>query len=257
MMHHQGMRFSGRSVVVTGGGAGIGRAIALRFGAEGALVVVADLDATSAERTAGEIPGARAVGVDVTDRASVLAALSDLPVDILVNNAGGATDASLEEMPEEVWDRDVDLCLKGTFLCTQAVLPAMLRRGGGAIVNVASVNGVQYFGNEAYSAAKAGVLSLTRSVAVRYGPAGVRCNAVAPGTIRTGSWNEREERSPGVLDRLAGWYPLRRVGTPDDVAAAVLFLASEEAAWISGATLPVDGGLLAGNQRMTDDITGG
>ncbi|MCO6007865.1 glucose 1-dehydrogenase [Actinoallomurus purpureus] len=250
------MRFSGRVVVVTGAGAGIGQAIALRFGAEGAQVVVADLDAASAERTARDIPGARAVAVDVTDRASVRAALADTPVDVLVNNAGGATDASFEELSDEFWDRDVDLCLKGTFLCTQAVLPTMLRRGGGAIVNVASVNGIVHVGNEAYSAAKAGVLSLTRSVAVRYGPAGIRCNAVAPGTIRTGSWDERERRSPGVLDRVAGWYPLRRVGAPDDVAAAVLFLASDEAAWISGATLPVDGGLLAGNQRMTDDIMG-
>ncbi|MEV5749394.1 glucose 1-dehydrogenase [Actinoallomurus sp. NPDC052308] len=250
------MRFSGHSVVVTGAGAGIGRAIALRFGAEGAQVVVADLDAASAERTAGEIPGARAVALDVTDGAGVRAALADLPVDVLVNNAGGAVDAAFEELPEEAWDRDVDLCLKGTFLCTQAVLPAMLRRGGGVIVNVASVNGITHLGNEAYSAAKAGVLSLTRSVAVRYGPAGIRCNAVAPGTIRTSAWDERESHRPGVLDRVAGWYPLRRVGTPDDVAAAVAFLASDEAAWISGTTLPVDGGLLAGNQRMTDDIVG-
>jgi meso-butanediol dehydrogenase / (S,S)-butanediol dehydrogenase / diacetyl reductase len=250
------MRFSGRVVAVTGAGAGIGQAIARRFGAEGAQVLVADLDAEGAGRAARDIPGARAVALDVTDRASVRAALADTPVDVLVNNAGGATDASFEGLSEEDWDRDVDLCLKGTFLCTQAVLPAMLRRGGGTIVNVASVNGVQHFGNEAYSAAKAGVLSLTRSVAVRYGPAGIRCNAVAPGTVRTDSWGERERRSPGVLDRVAGWYPLRRVGTPDDVAAAVLFLASEEAAWISGATLPVDGGLLAGNQRMTEDIMG-
>ncbi|GAB3978321.1 SDR family NAD(P)-dependent oxidoreductase [Actinoallomurus acanthiterrae] len=251
------MRFSGRVVAVTGAGMGIGRAIARRFGAEGAEVLVADLDAASAERTAREIPGARALAVDVTDRASVRAALAGTPVDVLVNNAGGASDAAFETLSEEVWDRDVDLCLKGTFLCTQAVLPAMLQRGGGAIVNIASVNGVVHVGNEAYSAAKAGVLSLTRSVAVRYGPQGIRCNAVAPGTIRTGTWDDRERRRPGVLDRVADWYPLRRVGAPDDVAAAVAFLASDDAAWISGVTLPVDGGLLAGNQRMADDIMDG
>src|SRR4051812_6004035 len=155
-MHDRGMRFSGRVVAVTGAGTGIGQAIARRFGAEGAEVLVADLDAASAECTAREIPGARAVAVDVTDRASVRAALADTPVDVLVNNAGGATDAAFETLSEEVWDRDVDLCLKGTFLCTQAVLPTMLRRGGGVIVNIASVNGLVHVGNEAYSAAKAG-----------------------------------------------------------------------------------------------------
>ena len=241
-------------MVVTGAGSGIGRAIAGRFGAEGARVVVADINAGSAELAAKQIPGARAAAVDVTDRASVRALLAGLPVDVLVNNAGGATDASFEDLSEDQWDHDVDLCLKGTFLCTQAVLPAMLRRGGGVIVNVASVNALAHFGNEAYSAAKAGVLGLTRSVAVRHGPDGIRCNAVAPGTVRTRGWDERERRDAGLLDRLGGWYPLGRVGTPDDIAAAVLFLASDDAAWITGVTLPVDGGLMAGNRRMAEEI---
>jgi meso-butanediol dehydrogenase / (S,S)-butanediol dehydrogenase / diacetyl reductase len=251
------MRFAKRHVVVTGGGAGIGRAIVRRFGAEGAEVLVADVDAARAERTAAAVPGARPVTLDVTDRPAVHAALAGAPVDVLVNNAGGTTDTAFEELGEDDWQRDVDLCLKGTFLCTQAVLPAMLARGGGAIVNVASVNAFVHVGNEAYSAAKAGVLSLTRSVAVRYGPRGVRCNAVAPGTVRTESWDARLRRDPDVLKRVASWYPLGRVGTPDDIAAAVLFLASDEAAWITGTSLAVDGGLLAGNQRMIDDIMGG
>jgi NAD(P)-dependent dehydrogenase (short-subunit alcohol dehydrogenase family) len=107
--------------------------------------------------------------------------MADLPVDVLVNNAGGATDVSFEDIRDHEWDRDVDLCLKGRFLCTQAVLPAMLRRGHGAMVNVVSVNGLAHFRNEAYSAAKAGVLSLTRDIAARYGPYGVRCNARTAG----------------------------------------------------------------------------
>jgi NAD(P)-dependent dehydrogenase (short-subunit alcohol dehydrogenase family) len=255
-MPEQAVRFAGRLVVVTGAGAGIGRAIAMRFGAEGARVVVADNDTDGAERTAAEVPGARAVVLDVTDRAQVLAELSDLPVDVLVNNVGGATDADFTELTDEQWARDVDLTLTGTFLCTQAVLPGMVRRRRGAIVNIASVNGLAHFGNEAYSAAKAGVLGLTRGIAVRYGPDGIRCNAVAPGTVRTDSWDARTGREPGLLDRLGGWYPLGRVGEPSDVASAVAFLASDDAAWITGVTLPVDGGLLAGNRRMTDDILG-
>ncbi len=251
------MRFSERVAVVTGAGTGIGRAIAERFGAEGARVVVADIDAASAQRVAEGIPGASAAAVDVTDRESVRALLGRMDVDVLVNNAGGSTDAAFEELSEQEWDRDVDLCLKGTFLCTQAVLPAMRRRRAGAIVNIASVNGLAHFGNEAYSAAKAGILALTRSVAVRYGPDGVRCNAVAPGTVRTASWDDRVRDDPGRLDRVAAWYPLGRVGAPGDIASAVLFLASGEAAWITGVTLPVDGGLMAGNGRMTDDIMGG
>jgi NAD(P)-dependent dehydrogenase (short-subunit alcohol dehydrogenase family) len=255
MVHDRWMRFSERVVVVTGAATGIGQAIAERFGAEGARVVVADIDAAGAERVAAEIPGARAVAMDVTDRDGVRALVDGMPVDALVNNAGGSTDAAFEELSEQQWDRDVDLCLKGTFLCTQAVLPVM-RRHGGSIVNIASVNGLAHFGNEAYSAAKAGILALTRSVAVRYGPDGVRCNAVAPGTVRTASWDDRVRQDPGRLDRVGGWYPLGRVGAPGDIASAVLFLASDEAAWITGVTLPVDGGLMAGNRRMTDDIMG-
>jgi NAD(P)-dependent dehydrogenase (short-subunit alcohol dehydrogenase family) len=121
---------------------------------------------------------------------------------------------------------------------------------------VGSVNGLAYFGNEAYSAAKAGLVSLTRSIAVRYGPRGVRANLVAPGTLRTPAWDERLARDPAALDRVVRWYPLGRVGEPEEVVGAVLFLLSEEAAWISGAVLPVDGGLLAGNGLMARDILG-
>ncbi|HEX2243270.1 MAG TPA: SDR family oxidoreductase, partial [Gammaproteobacteria bacterium] len=124
----------------------------------------------------------------------------------------------------------------------------------GVILNISTVNALAYYGNEAYSAAKAGVLSLTRSLAVRYGPFGVRANAIAPGTLRTSAWKERRQRDPDVFERLAKWYPLGRVGEPEDVAGAALFLASDEAAWISGAMLPVDGGLTVGNLQMAREI---
>ena len=126
--------------------------------------------------------------------------------------------------------------------------------GSGVILNISSVNALTYFGNEAYSAAKAGILSLTRSLAVRYGPFGVCVEAIAPGTLRTPAWEQRQQKDAGVFERVAKWYPLGRIGEPEDVAGAALFLASEEAAWISGAVLPVDGGRSAGNMQMTQEI---
>jgi NAD(P)-dependent dehydrogenase (short-subunit alcohol dehydrogenase family) len=130
----------------------------------------------------------------------------------------------------------------------------MIERGRGAIVNIASVNGLGYFGNEAYSAAKAGMINLTQSIAARYGPQGIRASAIAPGSIRTPIWGERLDKDPEVFDKLVKWYPLGRVGEPEDVAAAALFLASDDAAWVSGAVLRVDGGLTAGYPLMAQEL---
>jgi meso-butanediol dehydrogenase/(S,S)-butanediol dehydrogenase/diacetyl reductase len=148
----------------------------------------------------------------------------------------------------------VAIALKGTFLCSQAVLAEMTKNGSGVILNISTVNALAYYGNEAYSAAKAGIISLTRSLAVRYGPLGIRANAIAPGTLRTPAWEERRQKDPDVFERLAKWYPVGRVGEPEDVVGAALFLASDEAAWISGAVLPVDGGLTAGNMQMVREM---
>lgn len=256
-------RFDGQVAIITGSGSGIGQAIAERLAAEGASVCLADVDLPSAEATASKIRDqghtALARQVDVVDRAGVVGAVAWTrenlgPVDVLVNNAAVCNDTPLLDLAEEDWDRDVDVTLKGAFFCAQAVLPDMVARGTGSIVNLGSVNGFQYLGNAAYSAAKAGLISLTRSLAVRYGRDGIRTNMVAPGTIRTEAWDERLARNPAVLDKLAKWYPLGRVGTVDDVAAAVAFLASREASWITGTVLAVDGGLLAGNAPMVADI---
>jgi meso-butanediol dehydrogenase/(S,S)-butanediol dehydrogenase/diacetyl reductase len=257
------VRFQKRVTIITGSGSGLGRVLAHRFAAEGAAVVVADLVGQRAEAVAGEISeaGGRSLAhtTDVTNAADVEAMVRTTreafgPVEILVNNAAKATDADFLDLSEETWDEDVAVTLKGPFLCSQAVLADMAENRSGVILNISSVNALAYFGNEAYSAAKAGILSLTRSLAVRYGPFGVRVNAIAPGTLRTPAWEQRRQKDPDVLERVGGWYPLGRIGHPDDVAGAVLFLASDEAAWISGVVLPVDGGLTAGNLQMAQEI---
>lgn len=164
-------------------------------------------------------------------------------LDVLVNNAAHCSSAYFRDMTEEHWHADLDATLIGAFRCAKAAMPHLIDSGRGAIVNIGSVNGAQYFGNTAYSAAKAGLASFTRSLAVNQAAHGVRVNLVAPGTVRTPNWDGREE----TLARAAGEYPLGRVGEPDDIAAAVAFLASGDAAWITGVELPVDGGLLVSN----------
>ena len=256
------MRLQGKRVVVTGGASGIGAEISARFSREGAAVLIADLDEDGAERRASDLAssGAQtvAVRVDVTDERLVGGMVKAAHeafggIDVLVNNANGKPSDDLMQMSPQQWDRDVEMTLRGPYLCTRAVLPEMLERGG-SIVNIASVNGLGFYGNEAYSAAKAGLISLTRSVAVRYGNRGVRANAVAPGTVRTPIWDDRLALDPEVFEKVGAWYPLQRVGEAADVANAALFLASDEAAWVTGAVLPVDGGLTAGSYRMTVDI---
>jgi meso-butanediol dehydrogenase/(S,S)-butanediol dehydrogenase/diacetyl reductase len=141
-------------------------------------------------------------------------------------------------------------------LCSKALLPGMVSRRQGAIVNIASVNGLTGLGEEAYSAAKAGVVNLTKNMALKYGRHGVRVNVICPGTIQTPIWEPILAKDPQVFERLARWYPLGRVGQPADIAKAALFLASDDAAWITGTTLVVDGGLLAGNFRMGQELMG-
>ncbi|MET9803479.1 SDR family NAD(P)-dependent oxidoreductase [Streptomyces sp. NPDC006368] len=244
-------RFDGYGVLITGAARGIGEATARRLTAEGARVLVADLDEELAGEVAKTLPGAAAVRCDVGDRVAVEAVVAYAVetfgrLDVLVNNAASCTrDApSFEDQAEETWHRDVDITLAGAMRCARAALPHLTASGRGAIVNIGSVNGVQAFGNHAYSAAKAGLASFTRTLAAHAAPRGVRVNQIDPGTIRTRAWAGRERELEALAERV---YPLGRVGEPEDVAAAVAFLASRDASWITGTTLRVDGGLLAHN----------
>jgi NAD(P)-dependent dehydrogenase (short-subunit alcohol dehydrogenase family) len=257
------VRFENRVVVITGGGSGIGRVMAERFAAEGARVVVADVvEERAAEAGAAlEAGGAQALALhaDATvpndvDRMVGAAEERFGAVDVLVNNAYSCDGDNVVLMEDETWERDLRGVVTSAFLCSKRVLRSMIDRRSGVIVNIASVNGLAYVGNEAYSAGKAAMINLTQSIAVRYGHYGVRCVAIAPGSIATPAWHERVAREPDILDRLVKWYPLRRVGTPDDVASAALFLASDEASWITGTVLRVDGGLLAGNEIFTNEL---
>ncbi|GAA1658606.1 SDR family NAD(P)-dependent oxidoreductase [Kribbella alba] len=241
-------RFEGRVALVTAGAQGIGAAIARRIAAEGGSVIVTDLQDEKVAEVAAEL-GDRAlpVRVDVTSRADIDAAVAAGVerfgrLDVLVNNAGGCIINSLpEETTVEDWHRQLDLTLVGAAQCIQAALPHLIETRGN-VVTISSVNGLAAFGNVEYAAAKAGQVAMTQNFAARYGTSGVRFNVVAPGTVRTPNWDSQ----PGTLEKFAKMYPLGRVGEPEDIAAAVAFLASDDAAWITGHTLPVEGGVLTG-----------
>ena len=196
-------------------------------------------------------PAGPAAACDVTDPAALRALAAGLgaPVSTLVNNAGAARAASLGATTPEDWAADRALNLDAAWYCFEAFLPALLAARG-SVVNIASVNGLGVFGHPAYSAAKAGMIHLTRLIAVEYGGRGIRANTVAPGTVATRAWEARRAANPRVMEEAAAHYPLGRVATPDDVAAAVAFLAGPDAAAITGVCLPVDCGLTAGTPAL-------
>jgi NAD(P)-dependent dehydrogenase (short-subunit alcohol dehydrogenase family) len=259
-------RYADKVALITGAGRGIGRATALRLASEGAALAIIDRDCAAAEEVAQELQrtGARAIAhaADITDPAAIAAAIEATlaafaRLDVLVNNAARALKGNLEQTDPEDWQSELDGTLTGAFLVTRAALVPMLKEGRGAIVNIGSVNGLLALGNPGYSAAKAGLLNFTRSLATEYGPKGIRANMVSPGTVQTGSpsWQKRLARDPKVFEKLARWYPVGRVGRPDDIAAAVAFVAADEAAFVNGANLVVDGGLTAGLAPMIEELT--
>lgn len=244
------MQLKGRVALITGAGSGIGRAIARRFAAEGATVIIDDVNPESGEAAASSIRDAGGdalfVRADVSREADVTELIErglayQGRLDVLVNNA----------VPDEMtiirdeWEPVIGVCLKGPWLLSRAAMPA-LRESQGCIVNIASVNALMAIGKiHLYSAAKAGLLSLTRTLAFEHGPAGVRVNAICPGTIRTEVWEPILRERPDVMEEISRFYPVGHVGEPEDVAGMALYLASDEAKFVTGATFVVDGGLTA------------
>lgn len=246
------MKLSEKTAIVTGGGSGIGRAAALRFAKEGAKVVVADIDSIDGEETANYIREHEGssifVKTDVADPEQIKRLIETTTstfggLHIMFNNAGvGNSEVRSVDLSVEEWDRVVDINLKGVFLGIKYAVPALNKSGGGSIINTSSLLGLkgQKFVS-AYNASKAGVVVLTQNAALEYGKYHIRVNAIAPGVIDTkiiDNWKQNERKWP-IISRANA---LGRIGTPEEVANAVLFLASDEASFITGATLSVDGG---------------
>ncbi|WP_394940720.1 SDR family NAD(P)-dependent oxidoreductase [Psychromicrobium sp. YIM B11713] len=240
------MRFSDQVVIVTGGAHGIGHATARRFLSEGARVAILDSDPGAATELVTEWAGAAlAVPCDVLSTESVEQAISAVlhgfgRIDVLASVAGGEI-PTVDPLEERQWERVVDLNLHAPVRLIKACTPA-LRASRGAIVLVSSVNALLAFGGPGYSSAKAGLGILAKNLAVTLGSDGVRINVVAPGTVRTRAWS----KVPGGADKMLPFCPLGRVGEPEDIASAIAFLASSDASWITGVTLPVDGGQTTG-----------
>ena len=252
------MRLQNRIAIITGGANGIGRATAMRFALEGARVAIWDLAEEAGRAVASEIDGARYQAVNVTDPASVESAVGEIVqawgrVDILVNNAGILRDSQLVsykdgelrgQMSIEDYDAVLGVNLRGVFLCTRLVAPVMIRQAYGRILSTSSVVGLYgNFGQTNYVAAKAGVIGMTRVWARELGRYNITANAVAPGFIATDMTQSMPEK---ILEMMVARVPARRIGQPEEVASAFLFLASEEAAYINGAVLSVDGGMVTG-----------
>jgi 2-hydroxycyclohexanecarboxyl-CoA dehydrogenase len=242
-------RYADRIAVVTGGASGIGAATVRRLAEEGAHVIVADLDVEAARVVAKEVEG-EAVRLDVTDAASVRATFAALgPVDVLVNNAGGDRGfAFFVDTDQDDWEFTLALNIKGAMACSHAVLRGMYERRSGAIVNVASEAGnVGTIGGAGYAAAKASVLGFTKAIARESVGYGVRCNAVAPGPIETPLLNRVAEqwgaKGAAMKQGMIAATVMGRAGEPDEVAAAIAYLASDDASFVTGHTLAVSGGL--------------
>jgi NAD(P)-dependent dehydrogenase (short-subunit alcohol dehydrogenase family) len=251
------MRLKDKVCIVTGGGSGIGEATCVLFAKEGGKVVVADKNKANAEAVAAkcaEHGKALALEVDVAKSADIKRMVDETVkafgrLDVLVNNAGYGIPASVLETDEDAWDALMAVNVRGVFLCIKSAIPEMAKNGGGVIVNTASiVASVGIRNRAAYVASKGAVAALTRAVAVDHVAQGIRCNAIAPGTIETPYFKDIMDKSPNPADArkaLESRQLMNRMGTPDEIAAGILFLASDESSFATGTVLTIDGGLTA------------
>jgi NAD(P)-dependent dehydrogenase (short-subunit alcohol dehydrogenase family) len=255
------MRFSAKVAVITGGGAGIGKATAVAFAQEGAAVVVADIDAKAAESVAAEIIAAggqaKAVQADVSrsadaQRISAEAVEAFGGIDVLVNNAGIQTYGTVVDTDEETWDRTINVNLKSIFLVSKYCVPEIIKRGGGAVVNMTSVQGMASQKRVvAYAATKGGIIAMTRTMALDHAPDSIRVNCVCPGSVDTPMlrWAADifvPENPAGAIEDWGKLHALGRVANASEIAKVILFLASEDASFMTGSAVVVDGGMLAG-----------
>jgi dihydroanticapsin dehydrogenase len=248
-------RVEGRACIVTGAGSGIGRATAIRLGEEGGRVLCVDLDGAAAEETAGLVPGdAEAVAADVSDARAVEAYTERCAerfgrVDVVVNNAGVNIPGVFHEVSDDVVERTLAVNVKGPLYGCRAAIPYMLERGGGSLVNVASVNGlVSEPFLAVYSTSKGAVVMLTKGVALDYAKQGIRCNVICPGWVDTPINHAHAELLGGlqhVYDTIGSFQPIGRPGEPEEIANVALFLASDESSFMTGAVVSVDGGMTA------------
>lgn len=251
-------RLKGKTALVTGAAGGIGSAIVRRFVEEGAEVVANDLPTRPGSVLARVVrDGGGSVVAHFADHAvepDVVAMMEQIRtgyggLDILVNNAFAAfNDTAITDLEESDWDRTLDACLKGPFLCTKHAVPLMKKRSSGSIVTISSVNALRAVSETAYTAAKGGLISMMRLVAADYAKWNIRSNVICPGTVATAASMDYWERFPTGFEALRGMYPLGRIGEPEDIADYVLFLASDESRWVTGTVHAVDGGLMGGTR---------
>lgn len=245
----------GKTVVITGAGGGIGGPLVETFAKAGARIVACDRSPEWLEKT----EAAHKEYFDLTkpgDPGRAANAIIDavgVP-DVLVSNAGFTRGDYFELVTEELWRNELEINLTGVRNFADPFVEAMIGRGGGTHVFIATVNGLAHYGHPAYSVAKAGLIAYVKALAVEHGRRGLRVNAVCPGSVRTPAWDHRIVEQPDLIERASSYYPLRRLVTPEEVANAALFLASPLSSGITGVALPVDAGLTSGNVRFIDDI---